>query len=561
MMTKPRLAAVALCALIPGCFNPTVDPDAETDGSDGAPTSDGTGAPTAGTSDSMASTSSDGPQTTDIETSETLATETDTLPGETESGTAPEIVEFTVDGEDENIEVISSRAFAMVASVEDADGDLLGVEFFRDGDLLAVGVPNGGTFEAEWIVSGASENGTGVVEAVATDGAGNTTTASINADVGVPDGGLVETWDFDGGELSSVYAVAVEPNGAEVVVVGNNEVGGTSTFRADRVQGPNWADTTANGSRFASGVVWRAGGYVVAGDLFESPTERNTQIRVYDESGNQTASELFDPTPGGELNYPISMEADADGDLYVLGSYLAPGFRSYLMKATSGLDPEWDRDLTGSPQTDGDVFAYGFSVRADGETVVVGSRPAGTPKAWIGRYDEGGSLVDQIVLLDDYETSTLYDATWVETGGFIVAGATDAGDGWRSFLRRYDDDFSVVWTADGAANDSFALSVDTDDFGNFAFVSAETCGFDQASAQFVDCRMVVRKNNLDGDLVWQFLSAGGGAEFDGPLLFLPGFKPDITTDRIGYVYATGFHQAPVGGGATRREWWVQQLNP
>lgn len=566
MMTKPESVLVALCALIPGCFNPTVDADTESDSTDSAPTSGGSAGTDGPTSNGSESTNTDGAGSTETDpretdSADTGSTETATDSGETESGAAPEIVAFTVDGEEGRVEVSSSRGLLLAAVVEDADDDLQTVEFFRDGDLLAIGVPSGAAFEAEWIVSGASENGVGVLEVVATDGAGNTATASINAEVGVPNGGLVETWDFDGGELSSAYAVAVEPSGTEVVVVGNNEVAGTSAFRADRVQGPNWGDTTAQDSRFASGVVWRDGGYVVAGDLFESPTERNTQIRVYDESGNQTASALFDPTPGGELNYPISMETDADGDLYVLGSYLAPGFRSYLMKATGSLDPEWDRDLTGSPETDGAVFAYGFAVREDGESVVVGSRPSGTPKAWIGRYDEGGSLVDQLVLLDEYETSTLYDAAWIPTGGFVVAGATDEGDGWRSFLRRYDDDFNVIWTADGAANDSFALSVDTDDFGNLAFVSAETCGFNQAAAQFVDCRMVVRKNTIDGELVWQFLSAGGAAEFDGPLLFLPGFKSDLTIDRVGYVYATGFHRRPVGGGETRREWWAQQLNP
>ncbi|MGH1348899.1 MAG: hypothetical protein ACRBN8_45620 [Nannocystales bacterium] len=101
----------------------------------------------------------------------------------------------------------------------------------------------------------------------------------------------------------------------------------------------------------------------------------------------------------------------------------------------------------------------------------------------------------------------------------------------------------------------------TDAFGRTIAVSTETCSFNAGAALFDACRLVVRSYDREGQMRWQHQAEGTDPEFNGPVLFLPGFKADVEVDRYGYVYVSAQHRLPLGGDERRSEWWAEKHHP
>ncbi len=556
-MTTPKFWIAPILLMSAGCFSPKVPASEETDGG----TASGTEAPgsTGGTESTSLEDTGTGEETTRADETGTRGTETGAETDGKES--APTIETFLINGDSSSVEVDQASDVVLVATVVDADGNLEAVEFSRDGESLGPTTVDGDEFSVSFVVSGVEMNEDSQLEVRASDEAGNFTTATIDLAVDMPNGGLVEGWNFDNGESSAVYAIHPTDAG-DVLWTGQVVQGGDLAMRVDRAEGSVWQETASLGRDFATGILDRDDGSFVVAAAVGSGFDLQTELRVYSAGGVATADQAYDGSPNNTSNWPLGLERDQAGDYFMLGSYIgAEAFSSFLLKTDSALNEEWVRDVTGSAATNGSPFVYDFDVRGDGMIALSGSRVVGNGnKLWIGIYDTGGGLEDQTTLSTEFDDSIGYDVAWT-TDGLVVAGATNDGDGWARFARAYNDSLVSQWTVDGPANTDFSLAVTEDSFGRVVVASTETCSFNAATAAFDDCRLVLRSYDSEGTLRWQHIAEGGDPEFVGPLLARPGFNADIETDRLGYVYVSAQHQLPVGGNEERSEWWSERHHP
>ena len=560
MMTSKTLP-IALLLATPACFAPGVPTGEDTEGSSSGSTGD---APTGGPAPSS------GP---DEGSSGAAATGSTNPGGESGSesggssgdiGQGPAIDLFTANGSESTVTINASGDIALRVEASDPDGTVVEAEFSRDGTTIAtVETEPAGTFETTLLVSGAEENGDSVLEVTVRDNDGNTATATIDGTFELPNGGLIESWNFDNGLGAAAYAIRPSDDGSQVLWTGSAEVSpGTNVLRADRVEGGAWQSTQNNVATFGSGIIIREDGTHLIAGSYQDGDDIATGLFEFDATGNAAGQSTINGAPtSGPDNWALALEQDDDGTAYVLGVHLGVGPSSYLTRLTNGLAVDWKRDITGSAMTDGSPFAYDFDVRADGMIAVVGSRVVGSDKLWLGIYDADGGLQDQLTLSSEFDTSVGYDVAWYDDGGLVVSGTVNEGDGWYRLVRAYDEDLLEDWTVDGPANDDFAQAVTTDAFGRAIVASTETCSLNAAGGLFESCRLVVRSYDRDGQLRWQHQAEGSDPEFNGPVLFLPGFKADVEVDRFGYVYVSAQHRLPVGGDERRSEWWAEKHHP
>ncbi len=568
-MKTARIATAALCVALGGCFSPSVP--AESQGMDDSgggtdtegPSSD-TDAPnpsgTGNTGNDTEPTTDDtesGPETEGPDTETDSTADTDST-DDTGGGVAP-TVELTVNSSDAPDTVEQASEILVQAEVDDVDGSVESVEILFDGrPVPGPVVQNGDTFTTRFIISGADDNGTHLVEATATDNDGLTGDDSVNLEYDLPNGGLIEGWNFDNGTGGNVLGLHPNDEGDELVWIGQLFNGNNQQARTDRIVGPPWQENTGSADDLGADIYPLAsGGYVAAtaaGDAFNL----ETRIRRFASNGTTMSSQTFDGSDNGESNWPLGIETDDAGDNYVLGVFVGPDqFESFLLKTNGDLTQEWKRSLSSSPETDGMPFVYDFDVRSDGRIVLAGAE---TSRMWLATLSADGELEDQLTLVSEFDQSIAYDVTWTPSGDIVVAGTANEGSDWSRLIRMYDDTLSEQWTVDGPANGDFAMAVTADDHGHIAVASTENCNFDGVS-RFIDCRLVLRSYDEEGTLRWQHNAEDGNTEFLGPLLFRPGAKADIEVDRYGYVYVSAFHERPIGGGETRSEWWAERHHP
>lgn len=558
-MVKARtsLGGLALLSWLSACFSPGAPVTGGTqtdDGTQGTSTSGDSGTTSVADGSDSGLQDESGSATTQGEGDETAS-----------AGAAPVIESFTLDGSSSAPTLSVSGGFDLRVVASD-DVGVVSAHFLRDGVSLGQGISDGeGTYFVELIVSGEQDNGDSSLEVVVADVDGNETSAELIADVQVPNGGVVEGWDFDGGGESSSYSISPSPNGDQVVWTGNFWNGDQSLARIDRVEGAPWQDVTENDSEFVIDARHVGGDSVVAAISFGDDFPRSTALRRYSGDGVVVATEVLDGGPDGSVdNYPLGLEVDSEGSLYVMGSYAGSALSSYLMKVDPDFDLLWQRDLTGSAATDGAPFVYDFDVGPDGTVAVVGSRVVGTPKLWLATYSSEGELQDQLTWTDEFVRSEGYDVAWTGDGELVISGAVGGSnsdpDDWQWILRRYDARLSPLWTETGPNNTGFGQAVTVDDFGNIISLVLETCSYEAALFAYTNCRLIARKRSPGGTLIWQYQAASGQAEFAGPALVFPGFKADVEVDRFGYSYMTALHRPPVGGTPTAR-WWATKHNP
>lgn len=482
---------------------------------------------------------------------------------ETEESTAgaepPTVVELTVNGDKRPEAVEAAQALQLRAVAED-DGDVVSATFSQGGDVVAIGAPVGdGAFEVEWIASGADFNTTDPLQVVVVDDDGLEGTASLQLDVNMPNGGLIEEWTFDSGVVATAYGISPDPEGEEVVWVGQRTLGDqSSSARFARADG-GWVDTIADDSEFASDVVRDDQDLVTAVSLGFG-VNRTTAIRFFDPQGNEESTVELQGAPGpSTANHPIALERDALGRLYVLSVYTSgtPPLGSYLMRLSANGAIDWERDITGWSRADGDAFVYDFDVSSDGRIALAGTSGA---QGWIGILSTEGGLEEQLVV-GDFSQSVLYDVAWSGESDVVAVGAANNGGGWTRLARAYSDDLLPRWEDTAAPTGAFTQAVGTDHLGRIVTLSTEACELNTDSLAFEDCRLVVRKYSQNGTVLWQDQPEGGNREFNGPVLLLPGFKPDVEFDRLGYIYFSALHEFQAADGSARSEWWMQKYHP
>ena len=467
------------------------------------------------------------------------------------------IVEFTINELERPGTVETAQGLQLRVRAED-DGEVVSASFRRGSEVVAQGEPLGdGIFEVEWIVSGAEDNSSDPLEVVVQDDEGLEATASAALVIQMPDGGLIEEWTFDSGVISSVYGISPDPEGEEVVWVGQRTLMDfSSSARFARADG-GWVDTIADDSEFASDVV-RDGADLVTAISLGFGVERTTAVRFFNPQGTEANTVTLQGAPGpNTANHPLGLERDAEGRLYILSAYTSGTPGSFLMRLSGNGAVDWSRDVTGWSRTEGTPFVHDFDVSQDGRIALVGGSGG---QAWVAVLDAEGALEEQSVA-GGFSGSVLYDVTWTGADDLLAVGATNDGSGWSRWVRAYSDDLIPGWEDQGTQDGGFTVAVAADHRGRAVSVSTEACDFDDTSFAFLDCRLTVRKYSPDGDVLWLEQSEGGAQEFNGPVLLLPGFHADVEFDRYGYVYFSAPHEFQAGDGSARSEWWMQKHHP
>lgn len=544
--------------LVSACFSPTVSPT--NNDTDGGSDVTGTDSNTQGNTGDSA-----------VDTGRTSIDSGETGTGE---GNASPVIELTLNGSDANIELTQAGAVIVGIDASDIDGEVVRTEVSLGETLIAeVDGPPGDLGVVEWIFSGAEMNGPRDFLVTVRDNDGGEASAGLTAVVMMPNGGRKEDWTYDGGVTASAYAIATTPDGDQVAWVGQTIQDGDSVFRADRVVGPVWNDKVVDSSKFAAGVVLRSDESWVAAS---TPTANgnDTSLIRFSADGSQVAESQVDagtPLLGADTSdYPIALRADGADGLYVLGSYLpttgpnANRLLSYLLKSTPGLDTEWLLRVSEEADVVGLPFVHDIDVDGAGNVLLAGVRGNGeSENAWIGKYSPGGVLEGQFAE-PDYDRSIAYSAAWTGDGGIVVVGTVGTVGGesstFRAWTRRYDSNLSEQWSQVGATGGSFTEAVAVDDFGRIVTITTEGCEFDAVDFVFSDCDLVASKLTDAGTSVWNYVASTATGMFNGPVLFLPGFKADVTFDRFGYVYFSAQHKRTVGN-ETRSEWWAEMHHP
>ena len=467
------------------------------------------------------------------------------------------IVEFTVGGTERPEAVENAQGLLLSVRAED-DGEVVSAVFRRGSEVVAEGEAVGdGIFEVEWIVSGAEQNGSDPLEVVVVDDEGLQATESVPLDVDTPNGGLVEEWTFDSGVIATAYGISPDPEGEEVVWVGQRTLGNqSSSARFARADG-GWVDTIADDAEFASDVT-RAGNQIVAAISLGLGVNRTAALRYFDMQGNETTTVELQAAPGANhANHPIGLERDAEGRFYLLSVYTASTPGSYLMRLSGNGAVDWSRDVTGWSRADGDAFVHDFDVSPEGRIALAG---ASGNQGWLAVLDPEGGLEEQAVI-GDFSQSVIYEVAWTGSGDLLAVGSKNEGSGWSRWARAFSDELLPGWEDSGTQTGAFTQAVAADHMGRAVTISTEACDYNSDSFAFDDCRLVVRKYSPDGDVLWLDQPESGNQEFNGPVLLLPGFKPDVEFDRFGYVYFSALHEFQAGDGSARSEWWMQKHSP
>ncbi|MBV1859792.1 MAG: hypothetical protein KUG77_15380, partial [Nannocystaceae bacterium] len=187
----------------------------EPSGGSGSTATEDSGPGTPGSQDTSGSTGED------VDTSSASGDSTGLTDFGTDGVSPPTIESFSVDGVTDNPVLAVSGGYLLQVVASD-EGGVEGASFYRDGVLLGEGSAVGdGAFLLEWIVSGAADSGDTDLEVIVTGADGEQATAEIVVGVELPDGGVVEGWEFDGGDNSSVWGIHPDRDGDQVVWVGN----------------------------------------------------------------------------------------------------------------------------------------------------------------------------------------------------------------------------------------------------------------------------------------------------------------------------------------------------
>lgn len=496
--------------------------------------------------------------TTETSTTDTTETtsgpETDT----TESSDGPQplpptIDLFTVAGSESPAEVTAAGAVEIVVEASDADGEIAMVELLHEGDVIAT-IAAPGPYVGEFVIGGESFDGSHDFTARAVDDEGLEVVAGpITLDVNVPNGGLVETWTYDGGSDDLVYRVWAGPNGNQVVAAGASTVDGAASTRIDRVVGPLWADTLPPNGSPASGIVGLANGEFAAVSWFP-----NTSLYFrFDGTGALTSTTNTDWPPANvppeNFEAPLDLAADAEGNSYATGIF-ATGFDydTFMLRRFEPDGSEGWKVYGINPMTY-PVPPYAVRLDVAGETIVVAGQlrqadpPLNTP--WLARFSTDGGLIDQITT--DFE-GIVWGVGIGDSGDFIVGGARFVDPQSQAWAARYDAQGNSMWI-DVAEHPGIGavIAADIDPFGDSVLVALVDC--EAGFLSTLGCDLYVRKHDPQGTLIWEQAFDDDG--FLGPSL-IP-ISGDLHFDRFGYAYVAISHAGP----NMNADWWITKFNP
>lgn len=494
-----------------------------------------------------------GETSTGGDTGETSSEDSSSVTDEGPQPIPPSIDVFTVAGSESPAEITAAGAVAIVVEASDADGQIAKVELLRDGEVFAsLSEP---PYVGEFVIGGESFDGNYDFTARAVDDDDLEATAGpINLDVNVPNGGVVETWTWDGGQDDVVYRVWAGPEGGQVVAAGMTLVDNANVIRVDRVVGPAWTDTVGMLAAPASGIVGLPNGEFAA-------TSWNNVESIYMKFGPGGALQTTDvanwpPANVAPENFeaPLDLAGDAEGNTYAVGIF------------ATGLD--YDAMMLRQHDSTGTVgwTVYGinpmtypvppYPVRLDvaGEVIAVGGQlrqadpVLSTP--WFARFSTQGGLVSQVEPVD-FE-GIIWAIGIGDAGDLVIGGGRNGDNGTTAWAARYDAGDQQVWLAEPMHPGLGAVvAADIDPWGNSVLVAVVDC--ESGFLSTTSCDLVVRKHDPSGALIWEQVF-----DDDGFLGFaLVPMSGDIHFDRFGYAYVAISHAGP----NMNLDWWITKFNP
>lgn len=357
---------------------------------------------------------------------------------------------------------------------------------------------------------------------VAADASGNMYVAGWTGGAVPGGGGSQGLWD--------AFVRKYDSSGA---VVWTRQFG---TDNNDRAQG---AATDLAGNLYVVG--WTTGALPGGGYDDGSSLTNDGYVRKYDSWGNLVWTRQFG-TSGWDMAYSAS--ADFSGNVYVAGwtegalpggGGFSGGQDAFVRKYDSWGNVMWTRQF-GTGFTD---WARGVTLDYEGNVYLAGHADgilpdsAGRGGSFVKKYNARGAALwtRQFGNLSDEANASAVD----QEGNIYVVGTIDGfviglGD---SYVRKYDEAGSMVWTREfGAPDDNGAHSTSVDGAGN-VYVAGYTDsalpdgGFDDGEPWVADA--YVRKYDSSGKVIWtrQF-----GTLYNDS-------ANDISRDTDGNVYLVG----------------------
>lgn len=494
-----------------------------------------------------------GETATDTDTTDTDTTTTTTDTSDGPLPIPPTIDVFTVAGSETPDAIAAASAVTIVVEASDADGEIAEVELLRNGEVFAT-IPAPGPYSAEFVIGGEAFDGVYEFRARAVDDDGLEAMAGpIDLSVDVPNGGLVETWTFDGGSDDLVYRVWTDAEGSEVLASGMSSVDGTNVLKVDRLLGADWVSDIGTTESPASGIVG-----LPSGDYVAVSWGANASLRYrYDSTGVLLNEELADWSPPNVplegFEAPLDLAVDSEGNFYATGIFATGQDYDTFMLRKFAVDGSEVWNVYGSNPMTYPVPPYAVRVDVGGDTVVVaGQLRQSDPfinRMWLGQFGTNGGLMGQV------EVPEFEGMAWAvgvgDQGDIMLGGSRFADPGTQAWVARYDASLTQLWVKDEPQPGIGAtIAADIDPWGDSVVVNVVDC--ESGFLATLGCDLQVRKYDVAGTLVWEQI-------FDDDLFLGPSLLPlsgDIHFDRYGYAYVAISH-----GNMATADWWVTKFNP
>jgi hypothetical protein len=423
-------------------------------------------------------------------------------------------------------------------------------------DVAPLASPSGG--QEAWV---ARYNGPGNdiddAEAMAVDDAGNVyvTGYSTGSD-GLLDYATVKydsvgqqqwvaRYNGPGNSYDVATAIAVD-NAGNVYVTGESVGSGTgfdyATIKYDSAGQQQWVaryNGPGNGTDEAAAIVVDdAGNVYVTGNSIGSDSGVDYATIKYNAAGQEQWVARYNG-PGNGNDYPMAIDIDSSGNVYVTGHSLGSGtgYDYATVKYDSKGQQQWVARYNG-PGNDVDE-ATGIAVDGSGNVYVTGGSMGSNTgvdyatikydsagqEQWVARYNGPGSLDDfaNAIALDDLNNVYITGTSTSATRHYDYATIKYNADGEEMWVSRYSG---------SGAGDSEADDLAVDSSGN-VYVTGNSLGFGSGS----DYATV--KYNTMGQEQWAAGYNGPGNGDD--------FATAIAVDRSGNVYVAG--RSPGSGTA------------
>jgi hypothetical protein len=334
-------------------------------------------------------------------------------------------------------------------------------------------------------------------------------------------------------------AIAIDVDNAGNVYVTGESVGlGTSfdyaTVKYDSAGQQQWVaryNGPGNGTDEAAAIVVDdAGNVYVTGNSLGSDSGVDYATIKYNSAGQEQWVARYNGPANGN-DYPMAIDIDSSGNVYVTGHSLAlgSGYDYATVKYDSAGQQQWVARYNG-PGNDVDEAAD-IAVGASGDVYVTGgSTGSGTAvdwatlkynsagqEQWVARYNGPGNFSDfaEAIALDDSENVYITGASLSETGLYDYVTIKYNAAGQQQWVARYSGT---------GAGDNEADEIEVDSSGN-VYVTGESVGFGSG----YDYATI--KYNAIGQEQWV-------ARYDGPASG-DDFATAMALDSSGNVYVAG----------------------